>query len=59
MAKEEITLSQPLQRNLDTFQNEFWVSKEKLHEIIDVFVQELKKGLHDNDDPYQIPMNPT
>lgn len=52
-----VKLSPKLQEELDKFHDEFWVSKDKLEEIIDRFVHELDRGLQADDQEYQIPMN--
>ncbi|QPG76209.1 hypothetical protein FOA43_003595 [Brettanomyces nanus] len=56
VAKENI-LSVELQERLNHFQDEFWVPKEKLNHIIEYFISELNRGLHDGTDPLGIPMN--
>lgn len=51
------TISTETLKSLKKLQQEFWVSTETLHKIIEYFISELTRGLQDGTDSYGIPMN--
>lgn len=50
-------ISDEVLKSLQKVENEFWLSTETLHSIIEYFISELNRGLQDGTDPYGIPMN--